>query len=51
MKNLKLKDERILQLERELTDLENKIVLKESLGRKDVEYKVAQAEKLIAKIA
>jgi hypothetical protein len=50
-KNLKIKDERILQIEKELSDLDNSFSLKDTLGRKDMDYKAMQIEKMSARLA
>jgi hypothetical protein len=49
-KNVKLKDERLLQTQKEMTDLEAKITNKENLFKKETEYKTNQIERLTAKV-
>jgi hypothetical protein len=51
IKNSKQKDDKILQMEKELTELESKINMKESLGKKEAEYKAIQLEKITARVS
>ena len=49
-KNLKHKDQRILQLEKELTQNDSKNSMKDSLSKKEAEYKAIQFEKMSQRV-
>lgn len=46
-----MKDERILQVEKELSDLQNNYSLKENIGKKDLDYKAMHIDKMTLRLA